>query len=82
MSDRYKTGINLSYEVADGITLLCLQDHYHYLTKELKEYRENPEKKYLHPVDAFNSEFNLIPALKTIIEYYGGDVDEWKFYCY
>lgn len=76
MSDRYKTGINLSYEIADGITLLCLQDQYNYLTKDLKEHKENPEEHYLHPLDAYNAEFKLLPALKTIIEYYGGDVNE------
>lgn len=77
MTDFTKTGVNLSYEIADAITLQCLLDSYDHLTKELKKYREDPVNNYLHPDDAFNSEFKLIPALKTIIEHwYGGDVDE------
>lgn len=74
MSDTTKTGINLNFETAENITLLSLLDQYRYLSKELKEHRE--EGKYLHPEDAYNSEFKLLPALRIIIEYYGGDVNE------
>ncbi len=57
-------------ETADRITLQCLKDHLAYLQKELKDHKENGS--YLHPEDVHNSEYNLIPALESIIDYYGG----------
>lgn len=69
--DTTKTGIELDYETADKITVLTLLDQLHYLEKELDEHREG---EYMHPEDAYKSEFKLIPALKTILHYYGEDV--------
>lgn len=57
-------------ETADRITLCCLKDHLNYLQEELKDHKENGS--YMHPEDVYNSENVLIPALETIIDYYGG----------
>lgn len=65
-------GLTIPFEVADGITLANLQDNLEYLQTELDLHKNNGE--WLHPTDAYNSEFKLIPALKTIIEFYGGEV--------
>ncbi len=67
-----KTGLELDYETADKITVLNLLDQLEYLQNELKNHRENGA--YMHKDDAYNSEFKLIPALKTILHYYGEDV--------
>ena len=64
------SGLNIPFEVADGITLACLQDQLRYLKEEVREYVE--EGKYMHPEDYHNSMVNLIPALETLIPYYGG----------
>ena len=63
------TKFEIDYEVADRITLLSLKDNLEYLKKELKEHREGA---YMHPEDAYNSEFKLIPALELLIHFYGG----------
>ncbi len=65
------TGIELDYETADKITVLTLLDHLKYLQKEIEEHRNG---EYLHPEDAYNSEFKYIPALKVILQYYGENV--------
>lgn len=57
-------------ETADRITLQCLKDHLAYLQEEIKDHKENGS--YMHPEDVYNSENVLIPALETIIDYYGG----------
>lgn len=63
-----KPKLELDYETADKITVLILKDQLQYLQKELDNHRNG---SYLHPEDAYNSEFKLIPALKTILNYYG-----------
>jgi hypothetical protein len=65
------TGLNIPYEVADGITLAVLQDQLKYLKEELREYKE--DEKYMHPEDVANS-VKLIPALELIIHHFGGTV--------
>ena len=65
-----KTGLEIDYEIADRITLFSLKDNLEYLEKELKEHLE--DGKYMHPDDALNSQYLYIPALKTLIKYYGG----------
>ena len=65
-------GLLIPFEVADGITLATLQDQLGYLKEEIRLHVE--EGKYLHPEDYHNSMVNLIPALETLIKYFGGEV--------
>ena len=64
------TGIELDHETADRITLLSLKDHLAYLKEEVRLHVE--EGQWLHPEDYHKSMTQLIPALETIIDYYGG----------
>ena len=66
------TGITLDYETADRITLLSLKDHLEYLEGEIKDHEENGH--YMHPEDYHSSKVNLIPALKVLVDYYGGSL--------
>lgn len=63
-------GLELDFEVADKIALASMKDHLKYLNKEVRDH----EKKgaYMHPEDYANSKLKLIPALETLISYYGG----------
>ena len=63
-------GLVIPYEVADGITLAILQDQLGYLQEELRLHVE--EGQYMHPEDYHKSMTELIPALKTLIPYFGG----------
>ena len=62
-------GLELDWEIADKITLASMKDHLAYLQKELAEHKEG---HYMHPEDVYNSEYKIIPALETLIAYYGG----------
>ena len=64
--------LTIPYDVADGITLATLQDHYDYLVEELKDHKENGT--WMHPDDVRNSEEKYIPSLRIIIGFFGGDV--------
>lgn len=66
------TGITLDYETADRIALLALKDHLQYLEDEVKEHEENGQ--YMHPRDYDDSKTKLIPALRVVIDYYGGSL--------
>jgi len=61
-------GLEIDYETADRITLLCLKDQRTYLQIELDGYDEG---KWLHPEDVARNHI-LIKALDTLIDYYGG----------
>jgi len=63
-------GIKLDFEVADKIALASMQDHLHYLKKEVKDHEKTGA--YMHPEDYANSKLKLIPSLETLISYYGG----------
>lgn len=67
------SGIEIPFEVADSITLANLQDQLKYLKEEIRLHVE--EGQYLHPEDYHNSMVNLIPALETLIPYYGGTLE-------
>lgn len=67
-------GLQIPFEVADGIVLASLKEHRGYLKEEVRAHVE--EGAYLHPEDYHNSMVKLIPALELLIAYYGGDVDE------
>jgi hypothetical protein len=62
--------LEIPFEIADGIVLASLQNHIGYLREEIRAHVEDGE--YLHPEDYHNSMVNLIPAMETIIAYYGG----------
>ena len=64
------TKLEIPFEVADGIVLASLKNHIGYLREEIRAHVE--EGAYLHPEDYHNSMVNLIPAMETIIDYYGG----------
>jgi hypothetical protein len=66
-----QSGLSIPYEVADGITLAVLQDHLSYLRQELKEHLE--EGKWMHPEDVIKSREEYIPALETLVKFFGGD---------
>jgi hypothetical protein len=72
MTIEMNKGLTIPFEVADGITLVVLEDQYNYLTQELKDHKQNG--KWMHPEDVVNSEQNLIPALKILIKHFGGSV--------
>ena len=63
----------ISVDAADMITLAVLQDHLKYLKDEVRLHVE--EGKYLHPEDYHNSMVNLIPALETLIPFFGGEIE-------
>jgi hypothetical protein len=65
-----KSGMEIPWEVADGITLANLKDNLQNLEKELQTYDEG--NLWMHPDDADNSRLNLIPALKVLVKFYGG----------
>lgn len=64
----------IPYEVADGITLANLKEQYYHLVNELRQHEE--ENTYMHPDDVRYSRERIIPALKVLIHYYGGNINE------
>jgi hypothetical protein len=73
-------GLEIPFEVVDGIVLAALQDQRRYLKKELKTWEKNPKTDnnpdgyWLHPVDVVNNTV-LIRAMDEIIKYYRGKHD-------
>lgn len=63
-------GLRLPFEIADAITVECMKEQLSYLKEEIRLHVE--EGKYLHPEDYHNSTTKYIPALETLIPYYGG----------
>ena len=63
----------ISIDAADMITLAVLQDHLRYLKEEVRAHVD--EGKYLHPEDYYNSMTKLIPALETLIPFFGGEIE-------
>jgi len=68
------SNLYIPFEVADGITVACMQDQLKYLIEETRLHVE--EGKYLHPEDYHNNVVKYIPALKLPIGYFGGTVDD------
>jgi len=66
-----KKGIEIPSEVAEGITLASLTDHYQYLKEETRLHLE--EGQWLHHED-LGKNVQLIRALELLIPYYGGEV--------
>ena len=59
--------VDISGEIADGITVVNLKDHRDYLSKELEDYENG---HWLHPDDVVMSK-QLIQAIDTLLEYFG-----------
>jgi hypothetical protein len=82
-----RSGLQIDYETADRIALCVMKDQLAYLLKE-QEWFETPEDQrdklidkfnlhhalYVHPEDYALNRDKHIPALKHIIEYFGGTV--------
>ena len=62
--------LTIPYEVADRITLVCLQEQLEYLQQEVRDHTDGGV--WMHPEDYHMNMTKLIPALETLIEYYGG----------
>jgi hypothetical protein len=62
--------LEISYEVADGITLANLKNARDYHKGELKKKKKNP-KYWIHPEDQVLY-VKYIDALDLLIDYYGG----------
>lgn len=63
-------GLEIDFEIADKIAVASMKDQLKYLKEEVRQHME--EGQYLHPEDFHNSVVKLIPALETLIPYYGG----------
>ena len=60
--------LEIDYDTADRITVICLKDHRKYLKQELKKFKKG---EYLHPDDVvYNTQ--MIAALDTVIKHFGG----------
>ena len=65
-------GLTIDYETADRIALTVMQDHLGYLKEEVRAHVE--DGAYMHPEDYHESMTKYIPALETLIKYFGGDL--------
>jgi hypothetical protein len=63
-------GVEIPFEVADGIVLASLTEHVDCLKEQIRLHVE--EGKYLHPEDYHHFMVKLIPAMELLITYYGG----------
>jgi hypothetical protein len=63
-------GLEIPFDVADGIVIASLTEHIGYLKDEIQLHVE--DGKYLHPEDYHNFMVKLIPAMELLINYYGG----------
>lgn len=63
-----KSKLEIDFETADRITVICLKEQRKYLKKELKRFEKG---EYLHPEDVVNNT-RMIQALDQVIKYYGG----------
>lgn len=65
-----KHKIELDYTAADAITVLVLKDQRALIKTELKAHLNSGE--YMHPDDLAFNQTTLLPALKVVINYFGG----------
>ena len=76
--NKKSAGLEIPFEVADGIVLASLQDQRRYLKSELKAWEKNPRTDnnptgvWLHPEDVVKNTV-LIRAMDEIIKYYGAE---------
>ena len=64
-------GLEIPFEVADGITLATLQDQYKYLKEETRSHLE--DGKWLHPED-LSTNIKLMASMEVLIHYFGGEI--------
>jgi hypothetical protein len=64
------TGMQIDYETADLITVTNLKESLSCMEAELRNHFENGA--WMHPEDVDANQRVYIPALKTMIKYYGG----------
>ena len=65
-------GLEIDYDTADRIALTVMQYHLGYLREEVRAHVE--DGAWMHPEDYHKSMTELIPALETLISYFGGEV--------
>lgn len=76
-------GLTIDYETADRITLCVMKDQLDTLKREQEWFEASPERKeelsvewghtlYVHPEDYGLNRDKYIPALETLIAYFGG----------
>ena len=63
-----KRKLEIDFETADRITVICLKEQRKFLKKELKRFEKG---EYLHPEDVVNNT-RLVQALDLVIKHYGG----------
>lgn len=63
-----KRKLEIDFETADRITVICLKEQRQYLKKELAKFKKG---EYLHPDDVVNNT-RMIEALDQVIKHYGG----------
>jgi hypothetical protein len=63
-----KRKLEIDFETADRITVICLKEQRGYLKKELKRFEKG---EYLHPEDVVNNT-RMIQSLDQVIKHYGG----------
>lgn len=66
-------GLEIDWDTADRITLAVLVDQLKLLREEIRA--KDEDGSYMHPEDYTKAKEELIPALKVLIPYYGGDID-------
>ncbi len=64
------SNITLDLETADQIALAVMQQHCAMLKDEIAQHLK--EGTYMHPEDLAKNQNALIPALETLIVYFGG----------
>ncbi len=70
MAKEKQSGVVIDHETADKIALCSMKDQLRYLKNDVKVHLKKGE--YMHPDDLVENQTKLIPALKTLIKYYGG----------
>ena len=76
-------GIQIDYETGDRIAICVMKEQLDYLLKEQEWFESNDDarkeleeqwghKMYVHPEDYAKNGREYIPALKLMIEYFGG----------
>lgn len=74
--------ISIDYETADRIAICVMKDQLKYLLEEQKWFEASPEERaslsketrtlWVHPEDYALNRDKYIPALQTLIAYFGG----------
>lgn len=77
------SGLKIDYETADRIAVTVMKDQLRYLEQEQEWFESGDVKKkelekkwgfsiFVHPEDYSKNASEYIPALKTLIKYFGG----------